>query len=61
MDDKHLTAEQRAARAQNTERLAAEIIELAPHLNASNDRLLELIAQLDREKGAPPPFDSQPK
>lgn len=58
MEDKHLTAEQRAARAKNTQRLAAEIIELAAHLNASNDRLLELIAQLDREKGVPPPHDS---
>jgi hypothetical protein len=61
MEDKHLTAEQRAARAMNTQRLAAEIIELAAHLNASNDRLLELIAQLDREKNVPPPHDSQSK
>ena len=61
MEDKHLTAEQRAARAMNTQRLAAEIIELAGHLNASNDRLLELIAQLDREKSVPPPHDSQSK
>jgi hypothetical protein len=61
MEDKHLTAEQRAARAKNIQRLAAEIIELAGHLNASNDRLLELIAQLDREKGVPPPHASQSK
>jgi hypothetical protein len=61
MEDKHPTAEQRAPRAKNIERLAAEIIELASHLNASNDRLLELIAKLDREKGVPPSDDSQSK
>lgn len=61
MEDKHPTAAERAARAQNVQRLAAEIIELAGHLNASNDRLLDLIAQLDREKGVPPPRDAQSK
>lgn len=61
MEDKHSNAQERAARARNIQRLAAEIIELAAHLNASNDRLLGLIAQLDREKGVPPPRDSQPK
>lgn len=61
MEDKHLTAEQRAARGKSIQQLAAEIIALAGHLNASNERLLELIAQLDREKSAPPPRDSQRK
>jgi hypothetical protein len=61
MEDKHLTAQERAARAKNIERLAAEIIELAAHLNASNDRLLELISQLEREKGASSSHDAQSK
>ena len=61
MEDMHPTAAERAARAQNIERLAAEIIELAGHLDASNDRLLELIAQLDREKSVLPAHDSRAK
>jgi Domain of unknown function (DUF222) len=42
---------ERAARARSIEGLAAQITELAGHLNAANYRLLTLIAEFDRREG----------
>src|SRR5687768_8792766 len=49
--DAYLSDEERAQRVRSIESLAAQITELAGHLNAANFRFLMLIAEFDRLKG----------